>query len=284
MSEVNNVEEKVANPYNMNKAWHTPDGPKSDTAEAMFFERPTQQATSDEAPVEEEAQAEAPKKKRTNYKKRYDDLKRHYDGKVAEFKQKEQELTAMADSAQPQYKAPKSSEELEKFKSDYPDLYDTVESVAHLKSSEQVTQVQEQLRALQEREAKVVQREAEAELIAKHPDFEDIRGSEDFHKWAEEQPEQIQGWIYNNPDNAALASKAIDLFKFENGLQSQTKSQPKQQVVGSAADMVSTKTTAVDMQQPRIWTEREIAAMSLDTFDKYEEEINQAVTEGRVVK
>ena len=48
--------------------------------------------------------------------------------------------------------------------------------------------------------------------------------------------------------------------------------------------MVSTKTTTVDAQQPKIWTEREIAAMSLDTFDKYEDEINLAVTEGRVVK
>jgi hypothetical protein len=79
-----------------------------------------------------------------------------------------------------------------------------------------------------------------------------------------------------------LASKAIDLFKLETGLSTQTKSQPRKPQ-GSAADMVSTKTTTVDAQ-PRIWTEREIAAMSLDTFDKYEAEINLAVTEGRVVK
>ena len=49
--------------------------------------------------------------------------------------------------------------------------------------------------------------------------------------------------------------------------------------------MVSTKTTTVDAAQPKkVWTEREIAAMSLDQFDKLEEEINQAVSEGRVVK
>ncbi len=153
-----------------------------------------------------------------------------------------------------------------------------------MRSSEQVNEVQEKLNALQRREQEVIRREAEAALVTKHPDFEDIRGSEDFHSWAEEQPEQIQEWIYNNPDNAALASKAIDLFKFETGLQTQTKSQPRQKQQGSAADMVSTKTTTVDTQQPRIWTEREIAAMSLDQFDKYEEEINLAVSEGRVVK
>ena len=279
MSELN--QEEVSNPYNMNKAWHTPDGPKSDTADGMFFERPKQQATSEEAPdaVENE---QAPKK-RTNYKKRYDDLKRHYDQKLSEFKQKEQELTAMAKNAQPQYEAPKTPEELEKFKTEYPDLYDTVESVAYLRSSEQVNQLQEQLQMIQQREATALKREAEADLISRHPDFEDIRGSDNFHKWADDQPEQIQDWIYKNPDNAMLASKAIDLFKLETGLSTQTKSQPRKPQ-GSAADMVSTKTTTVDAQQPKIWTEREIAAMSLDTFDKYEAEINLAVTEGRVVK
>ena len=279
MSELN--QEEVSNPYNMNKAWHTPDGPKSDTADGMFFERPKQQATSEEAPdaVENE---QAPKK-RTNYKKRYDDLKRHYDQKLSEFKQKEQELTAMAKNAQPQYEAPKTPEELEKFKTEYPDLYDTVESVAYLRSSEQVNQLQEQLQMIQQREATALKREAEADLISRHPDFEDIRGSDNFHKWADDQPEQIQDWIYKNPDNAMLASKAIDLFKLETGLSTQTKSQPRKPQ-GSAADIVSTKTTTVDAQQPKIWTEREIAAMSLDTFDKYEAEINLAVTEGRVVK
>ena len=271
-------EDKKANPYNMNKPWHTPDSPHMDTAEQMFFEKPQQQATLTNDEALDESQTAAPKK-RTNYKKRYDDLKRHYDDKVNEFKQREQEMQAQTS---PNYTTPKTHEDLEKFKREYPDLYDTVETVAHLQSSEQVNQLQGQLQAIQEREAKIVKREAEADLIANHPDFEDIRGSESFHEWAGVQPEQIQEWIYNNPDNAQLASKAIALYKIENGIQTQTKSQPRQQ--GSAADMVSTKTKTIDTKEPKIWTEREIAMMSLDQFDKYEEEIQQAISEGRVVK
>ena len=53
---------------------------------------------------------------------------------------------------------------------------------------------------------------------------------------------------------------------------------------GSAADMVSTKTKTIDTKQPRIWTEREIAKMSIAEFDKYEDDINQAISEGRVTK
>ena len=52
----------------------------------------------------------------------------------------------------------------------------------------------------------------------------------------------------------------------------------------SAADMVSTKTTAVEPQQDRIWTEREIAKMSMDEFDRFEDEIGIAIHEGRIVK
>ena len=48
--------------------------------------------------------------------------------------------------------------------------------------------------------------------------------------------------------------------------------------------MVSTKTTNLDPQQGRIWTESEIGKMSLDQFDKYEEDIREAMIEGRVVR
>jgi len=282
MSEVvENTEEQEANPYNAKKSWHTPDRPKSDDADSLFF-APQATPEQDEAP-EEEPQ----RKKRTNYKKRYDDLKKHYDDRVSQFKQREQELMAETRSMQPDYEAPKSVEDLEKFKEDYPDLYDTVETVAHMRSEQQVGELRNQLSAIQQREAEIMKREAETTLRNRHPDFEDIRGDEAFHQWAEEQPTQIQDWIYNNPDDVTLASKAIDLYKLETGQPAtRTRRSPKRQSANreSAADIVSTKTTQIDSAQPKIWTEREIAAMSIDQFDKFEEEINQAMSEGRVVK
>ena len=58
-----------------------------------------------------------------------------------------------------------------------------------------------------------------------------------------------------------------------------SKQTPKQ----NAADFVSTKTTTVDAGQPKVWTQREIAALSIDQYDRYEQEIDQAIVEGRVV-
>ncbi len=251
------VQEEVSNPYNARKSWHTPDKPRVGDADGLFYPE-QQQATPDEEAPEEDAHP----RKRTNYKKRYDDLKKHYDDKLAEFKQKEQELIAMAQAAKPAYAPPKSEEELESFKQEYPDLYNTVESVAHIQSQRQVADLEAQLQSMRQRESEILRREAESTLKQRHPDFEDLRGDEQFHEWAREQPEQIQDWIYNNPDNVTLASKAIDLYKLETGISQ--KQQPKQvRQRGTAADMVSTKTTSVDAKQPKIWTEREIAAMSL---------------------
>ena len=69
------------------------------------------------------------------------------------------------------------------------------------------------------------------------------------------------------------------------GQSSSKKSPPRvRQTQGSAADMVSTKTTNVEPKQARIWTETEISKMSLDQFDKYENEIRDAISEGRVRK
>jgi hypothetical protein len=275
------VQEPQANPYNAKKSWHEEPEASQGSADSLFF----QAEGSDEATLTEEGLAPQ-KQKGTNYKKRYDDLKRHYDERIAEFKQKEQELLAQAQSAQPTYQPPKSAEELEQFRTDYPDLYETVESVAHLRSQKEVQALQQKMQAIEEREAMIARREAETKLRERHPDFEDIRGDDGFHEWAKGQPEEIQNWIYNNPDNVGLASRAIDFYKMEMGIaiNTQPKAQSSRQKSNrNAADMVSTKTTTVDTKQPKVWTRREIAALSMDDYDRYEKEIDQAVMEGRVV-
>ena len=272
------VVEETANPYNSKKSWHTQDEGGSGSADGVFFERPDgKQATLDEAP--EEA---TEKKQRTNYKKRYDDLKKHYDEKVSGFKQRELELQAAAESTAPNVQL-KSAEDLEAFKNQYPDLYDTVETVAHMKTETQTKALEAKLATLQERENGIARKEAEETLRDRHPDFEDIRGDDSFHSWAKEQPEAIQGWIYDNPDNVQLAVKAIDLYKMETGIATKGKRKARvSQPTGSAADIVSTRTTTIDSNEPKIWTQREINSLSMAQYDKYEQEIDQAVMEGRV--
>ena len=222
--------------------------------------------------------------KKPDYKKRYDDLKKHYDAKLNEFKSREQELLEEATKNRTEYKAPKTAEELEEFKNQYPDVYEVVETVAHLQSESKAKVLEERLSKLQERENQLVRQDAEKRLMERHPDFEDIRNSDDFHGWAKEQPKSIQDWVYNNADDADLASRALDLFKRDIGMDTVQKKSNSQKSRKSAADMVSTKTTTVEPQQTKIWTEKEIAAMSMDEFDRHEAEISEAMQQGRIAK
>jgi alkylhydroperoxidase/carboxymuconolactone decarboxylase family protein YurZ len=284
------VQEENANPYNQNKSWHKDIEDKQfESSEGMFFQEPTKEPTNEnvEQSVEQEAVEESPKDqpyKRPDYKKRYDDLKKHYDAKLNEFKSREQELINEATKNRTEYKAPKSPEELEAFKQEYPDVYEVVETVSHLQASEKSKVLEERLEALQQREKELIRKDAEKRLMDRHPDFEDIRNSDDFHDWAKSQPNSIQNWIYKNADDADLASRALDLFKRDIGLDSAPKKSNSKKTKTSAADMVSTKTTSVEPKQEKIWTTKEISAMSMDEFDKYESEISQAMFEGRVQK
>jgi len=278
------VQEENANPYNMNKSWHKEDEIGFQDADGVFFEKPQAKQEADiEEPVEQEATKDEPYK-RPDYKKRYDDLKKHYDSKLNEFKSREQELLEEAANSRPSYVAPKSPEELEKFREEYPDVYEVVETVSHLQSEEKSKDLREKLEKLQSREQELLRKDAEKRLMDKHPDFEDIRNSDDFHGWAKEQPQSIQDWVYNNADDADLASRALDLFKKDIGMDVVQKKSNSKQSKKSAADMVSTKTTSVEPKQEKIWTEREIAKMSMAQFDKHEAEISQAMQEGRIAK
>ena len=281
------VQEDNANPYNQKKSWHEGVEESFEDATGMYFEKPKAKAKQPEQEVEQEVQEESPKDqpyKKPDYKKRYDDLKKHYDSKLNEFKAREQELIDEATKNRPTYKAPKSPEEIEQFRKEYPDVYEVVETVSHLQAEEKSKDLKEKLERLQEREKELVRKDAEKRLMDKHPDFEDIRNSDDFHGWAKEQPKSIQDWIYANADDADLASRALDLFKKDFGIEpTKTKSSSKQ-TRQSAADMVSTKTTSVEPKQKKVWSEKEIAAMSIDEFDRYESEISEAMQEGRIVK
>ena len=284
-------QEEQANPYNAKKDYHVEDKPFT-PANQLYFEEPseknklfdsddiTEVKSTDNVKTEN---LDTPYKK-PDYKKRYDDLKKHYDSKLNEFKSREQELIEEATSNRTEYKAPKSPEELEEFKNNYPDVYEVVETVAHMQSETKAKVLEERLSKLQERENNLVRQSAEKRLMERHPDFEDIRNSDDFHGWAKEQPKSIQDWIYSNADDADLASRALDLFKKDFGIEpTKTKSSSKQ-TRKSAADMVSTKTQSIEANQQKVWSEKEIAAMSIAEFDKYESEISEAMQYGRIVK
>ena len=64
------------------------------------------------------------------FKKRYDDLKRHYDSTINKHKEELQSLRTQLESNAKQFVPPKSADELEAWRKEYPDVYDMVETIA----------------------------------------------------------------------------------------------------------------------------------------------------------
>ena len=213
------------------------------------------------------------------FKKRYDDLKRHYDETVNKHKdellklKKEKEAVA----SQPIFK---SKEELEEWRRDYPDMYDSVMQMTTEASMKAKEEMQEELLQIKKQQTALARDRAEVELAKKHPDFKDIRDSADFHEWASVQDSTVQSWLYDNTDNPKSAARAIDLYKYDRGLSTKKVNYDAKK---EAAKAVSKTKVSETPSEKKTWKWAEIQKMKPDVYAKFEEEIDKAHREGRIV-
>lgn len=241
----------------------------------------------DEATPQNEASdsfVESKKEDGHDYKKRYDDLKRHYDEKVNEFKGEIEALrktmTERAAEMPRGVTPPKTLEELEEFKERYPDVFEVVQTVSSMQTESQVAKLREELGSIKEREQELEKQKAYEELLRLQPDFNEIKADEKFLAWLEEQPTSISDGIYKNNKDARWAARVIDLYKADTGL---TKKKAK---AASAAEAV-TKTPVREVQtestgNKKIWKASEIGKLKAWQFEKLESEIDAARSEGRI--
>lgn len=245
-----------------------------------------QQADPDEAtPQESTSFVQEKQETDHDYKKRYDDLKKHYDAKVNEFKQEIADLKTAMQSPQAQMPEgvpmPKTPEELQAFKDQYPEVFEVVQTVSSLQAESQLSELRNELGTIKEREKQLEKQKAYEELLRLHPDFDDIKGDEKFLEWLGEQPESISDGIYKNNTDARWAARVLDLYKADMG--QTTKKRTKS--TASAADAV-TRPVARDVKTTsgatRIWKASEIGKMKPWEFEKAEAELDAARAEGRI--
>ena len=217
------------------------------------------------------------------FKKRYDDLKRHYDSTVNKHKDEVRTLRSQLESSTKQFVPPKSKSELEAWRKEYPDVYDMVETIAMNKATTQTAELEDKYKNLQLQQEQIAKDKAEVELLKMHPDFSDIRSQDDFHKWAADQDPTIQGWLYENTSNAKLAARAIDLYKMDRGLSKLTRKEEKDLKKDAAKAISKTrKNVESDIPKKKIWTATEISKLKPHEFEKYEKDIDLARLEGRI--
>ena len=217
------------------------------------------------------------------FKKRYSDLRRHQQKQAEDFKQEIEQLKSQLSSAtKKEMKLPKSDEDLESWAKNYPDVAAIVETIAMKKAKEQADSLEERMKAIDEMQYDAKKEKAEAELMRLHPDFDEIRDSDDFHEWAEEQPKWVQDALYEKDNDARSAARAIDLYKGDRGIGKKSKGKNDK----GAAEAVAPKNKASKPQGDETSTylrESEVQTMSPQQYEKQADEIMEAIRSGKFI-
>jgi hypothetical protein len=235
-----------------------------------------------EETTEKEVEEEPTNAEEKTFKKRYSDLRRHQQKQAEDFKTELAELKRqLSDATKKEMKLPKSDEDIEEWAKEYPDVAAIVETIAMKKASEQSSALEERIKAIDEMQLSATKEKAEAELMRLHPDFDDIRDSDEFHQWAEDQPKWVQDALYENDNDARSAARAIDLYKADMGI---NKKKPKSDK--DAAKFVSTKNSRSKPQENEessYLKESDVQNMSAREYEKHSDEIMEAIRSGKFI-
>src|SRR5882672_2281874 len=138
-------------------------------AELEALEKATQETPPTEETVKPDPNASVEEK---TYAKRYADLRRFNEQKTKEYQskiealEKEKELLRQANTTE----LPRTKEEVEKWRNEFPDAYAIVRTIAGMEAEEKNQSVVAKMAQIEEKEKKLAYNEAMSNLLAKHPD------------------------------------------------------------------------------------------------------------------
>lgn len=230
-------------------------------------------------PQEKDEGKEPTSPEEKSFKKRYGDLRRHLQKKEEEWQQKFETLEAKLSNTP--IRAPKSDEDIESWAKKYPDIAAIVETIATKKAEEKFKSADSRFQELDRlnEEARVMK--AENLIRLSHSDFDELRDSDDFHTWAEEQPKWVQDALYENMDDPASVVRVIDLYKVDKGLTPSAKKSKSKDAAKSIS--TKTKTSLEGDPQKGSFRESEVAKMSDKEFEANMDAILEAQRTGKFV-
>ena len=236
-----------------------------------------------EAPVEEPVESEEEEeesdenlsREEKSFKKRYGDLRRHMADKEKEWKEQMESQTSAP------LRAPSSDEDIEAWAEKYPDVAAIVETIASKKADEKFAVAEERLREYDEAAYEVERTKAETTIRKSHADFDELRDSDKFHDWVEDQPKWVRDALYENSDDAASVVRVIDLYKVDNNMTPAA----KKKATKDAAKTVSKRgTPAVDSDgSGQMIKESQVSKMTDKQFEDNYEKIQAAMASGKFI-
>jgi len=216
-----------------------------------------------------------------SFKKRYGDLRRHSQQKEKDYETRIQALEQqLRQATQSEIKLPKSDEDIEAWARKYPDVAAIVETIAIKKAQEQTAGLETRVKEIDEMKLSAAKEKAEAELMRYHPDFDEIRSSDEFHDWAEEQPQWVQNALYENDTDAKAAARAIDLYKADKNIKTK---KPSNTDAAKAVNSRNSRSRPEEDATSSYFKESQIAKMSAQEYEKKVDDIMEAIRTGKFV-
>ena len=242
-------------------------------------EQQPEKEASEEKEADTEVKEETLSAEEKSFKKRYGDLRRHMQDKEKEWDEKFKtfERRLEKESIIP----PKSDEDIEQWAKEYPDVAGIVETIAAKKAQEMFSKAEARMQEFDKIQTEAERTKAETVIRKSHEDFDDLRASDEFHTWVDEQPKWVQDALYENSDVPASVVRVIDLFKVDKGL---TKTAKKAKAKDAASTVTKRTKTQVDVEDANdVIRESEVAKMSNKQFEEHSDEINKAIRSGKFV-
>ena len=233
--------------------------------------------------VQEESVEEEPTSaEEKSFKKRYGDLRRHMQQKEKDWEDKFKQLESqLKEVTRKEIKLPKSDQDIETWAAQYPDVAAIVETIAIKKAREQSAGLEDRVKEIDELRATASREKAEVELMKAHPDFGEIRESDDFHEWAEEQPKWVQDALYENDTDARSAARAIDLYKADRNIKPK-KSANEKDAARSVGSRNSRSQPDTD-SEGTVYKESVVNKMTAAQYEKAADDIMEAIRTGKFI-
>ena len=217
-----------------------------------------------------------------SYKKRYADLRRGSQKAKEDLEDRINKLESqLKQSTEQEMRLPKSDEDIDAWANKYPDVAAIVETIAIKKAREQQSGLEDKVKEIDAMRETASRERAEVELLKVHPDFGEIRDSDEFHNWAEEQPKWVQDALYENDNDARSASRAIDLYKADMNISTKKPSNNK-----DAAKSVNTRNSRTKpdaTSNNNKMSESTVNKMSSKEYEKHQDEIMEAIRGGNFI-
>ena len=215
-----------------------------------------------------------------SFKTRYGDVRRHLAAKEKEYNAKIKELEDQLGQTK-KLVPPKSDEDLQAWVNKYPDVAGMVETIADKRAKQMFDRANIQLEELSKAKEEATRSQAENAIREAHSDFDDLRDSDEFHNWVEEQPKWVQNALYENTDDAPSVVRVLDLYKVDNGL---TRSDRKNKTKAAASLVDKGSKARVDITESSSKIrESDVQKMSDKDYEKNAEIIHEAIKSGKFV-